>query len=600
MSLSRKWRTTSSQIKEIELANSLRSLERVVGNVLVGKAPMKLRYGTDISYQQGQTIAIDSRLATKQTPIDSNDFDVLCGLSLHEATHKKVGTNHISYRATPNLSGTKLSYDSIVQIGEEIYVDNTVSQTSPIHASYIKKAREAYGKDMKVNWDNPVESWLATSVYGIPFPQDINQKTLKILNHLFQLSEDLKTKVGKSWKRVWLEHSAREKLYRDCWEKVRYLVEKPQFPGSKPRKKLDRILLSQAQQEYDKWKKQQKPDVSLEVSNDDFFGEETWADKVFSGEDLDEQESVEPSESKKETQLDSEEAIGESKIDELGFRSDETVIPDFHQKYDLDEELKELVEEALLSESEDITNEIDNITNVKCKHPIVFKLAQSKPIEDFETSLVRELEWLRELKNSTGKVVYNGEPKGKVNGRQLFRVKTDGLIFKKIFRQPQKDISLVLLLDASGSMGGKESIYKAASSAHRIIPETKVFSYTDAPNTGIVIQNHTIGKKFLEIIPTSNTPSGIALLVMAVKFPSSLIVHFTDGLSNVGTTPQDALQIITDKFPNTTIINVIYQGDIRQYNGAESNKITNIMLRDLSYFPNLLRDSVKKWYNLRR
>lgn len=170
-------------------------------------------------------------------------------------------------------------------------------------------------------------------------------------------------------------------------------------------------------------------------------------------------------------------------------------------------------------------------------------------------------------------------------------------MFKKTRRLPDEDIDLVLLLDASGSMANETEVYDAAKAVHKVIPEVKVVSYyANYDGTRITVHTGTKGV-FKEVKVDGGTPSGLALLATARQFPTSHIIHFTDGGSNVGPDPTQVFPIIAKKYPKVHIVDLLYRNAMRGRPDVNQDKnVTELRLTDIKQFPHKLREAIRPWY----
>ena len=131
------------------------------------------------------------------------------------------------------------------------------------------------------------------------------------------------------------------------------------------------------------------------------------------------------------------------------------------------------------------------------------------------------------------------------------------------------------------------SIYSIAEALYAIEPKAIVLTYYNNYVGKITLTNNTYNKRFYTVKPSGDTPSGIALLATALKFPNSLILHFTDGYSNVSTSPKAALARIKQVNPKLKIINVEYPKTTGLYPTENSIAIDNV---------DKFSDVVKKFY----
>ena len=114
--LSDSWRVTHSQMKDVELANVLQSLNRIAGaafgmnkdNAAIIQYASKNQSDSNLELNR---IRINPTFALKSTPVRNEDFDVLCGETIHECGHFLA--------------------DSIKVISDAAYWDKYIPQVKP-------------------------------------------------------------------------------------------------------------------------------------------------------------------------------------------------------------------------------------------------------------------------------------------------------------------------------------------------------------------------------------------------------------------------------------------------------------------------------------
>ena len=163
--LSAEWRSVSSAQQAIEMANAIRALNKVIGYVATSKLDVNFSQdGKALSYfdADGAHIQIDSRFARMETPINPEHFDVLVGLSAHEAMHQASGSDkaHVA-------TGKIWQHDSVnlTLLGEEIWCDEAIKRDWPQLGKYLTKSRSAYNCQAP-DYESLTDMFVWVGVYG--------------------------------------------------------------------------------------------------------------------------------------------------------------------------------------------------------------------------------------------------------------------------------------------------------------------------------------------------------------------------------------------------------------------------------------------------
>jgi len=588
-SLSDSWRQNKSANRVVELANSLRSLRKVIGSLNPEKCTVTYNSGGAQSFNDrtGKLIAIDPTYALKSTPIDGNDFDVLVGLSVHEAMHTIVDSIKIICD-NENMPKDIITPATIAVLGEEIYCDGYAKRHYNIPNKYVNIARNAHRVDVPIeSWRKILLSWMNVSLYDILAPPNIPILTRKALIILIPASVDL---YGNDY-----NTNERTTIYRN----LAY--------------KLQNVVASENKAVQDTLDKITKDGTSKTGS---------WAQRLATGDGLDElvTESAragEPSTSDENMPSANESGAGMpmhpnvSAGGAMGIEAEpmvtgEGIVP-LHSNGVISSKLNTEISKALELDSEDITNQLKtmvkelNIPVYKNRIPVTILSNADTAIQvDFNKKLYDQLRWLDRLKNNIGKKILHHEERGRVDRAALYRAPIDGKVFRVTRQLPKQDINISVLLDASNSMKSSTQVYDAAYTIHKVLPKVPIYSYSQ-DTTGVNITKHTVGNKFHKVKLGDTTPTGIAILATLNNHPKSLLFVFTDGASNKGIDPNDVFDIVPQEYPKAKIVYVVYRPGSRRQQITTThinNQVEQINISTVDEVPELMREALKPWFGV--
>ncbi len=133
---------------------------------------------------------------------------------------------------------------------------------------------------------------------------------------------------------------------------------------------------------------------------------------------------------------------------------------------------------------------------------------------------------------------------GKIDGRRLFRAPINGKIFYYKKEKHVIDSDLIILVDATGSMGGPkwkdlQIIFSALFEAVKSFDNTiRVFAYYEVKGKTNLTELSTKKGELFTVLPRGKTASGEAIiattLMLKKKTKQPFFIHFTDGASNWG------------------------------------------------------------------
>ncbi|MDA8233347.1 MAG: VWA domain-containing protein [Clostridia bacterium] len=150
-----------------------------------------------------------------------------------------------------------------------------------------------------------------------------------------------------------------------------------------------------------------------------------------------------------------------------------------------------------------------------------------------------------------------GLKNGKLDSRRLFRAPINGNIFHYKKQKLEMNSHVVLLVDATGSMGGPKwkqvqriynALYEAVNSFNKT---TRVFAYSEVRGECIITELTPLHRVLNTVKPQGKTASGEAIIATALMLKKSVkrpfIIHLTDGASNWGADVKHAINFCKEK-----------------------------------------------------
>lgn len=594
---SESWRIKTSSILEIELAQSLTALRKCIGSISPNTELVS--FGGSSANSKGERIQIDTEFATKAGifPIPSENFDILVGLAVHEAAHTAVKSDRL---LTPLYDHTQTIFSerSFQEIAEEIYTDSYVERHFPVQHAYLRKARDGYDKPVITDWSKPAIVWTSVAVYG----HSLDHKQIPRWQHaihtlLGALADDLRQD-----KLVEL----RQRLYQDYWKVIQDLLRVEQTKANLGKVTIPPVQLP-PELAKDWSADSQDLDLSPPANPDDPVSEDGTGKPT-------------PTEQVQDSDTDGEpdSGTGESKDgDEIENESESKATPSTRpfpseahgsDMVSLPQQIQDAVDKALESATEDLTSEItqaliESKVKVGQRMAAVYSNSLSKtPAPEPSPKLVLDLEWVSRIKNTIRTLTIRGEPEGILDRRRLYRHYTDNRPYKIHRTTPRQELDLVLLVDGSSSMSGKpEFIYETCYALLKVIPEAHMLVYNAPDSHSCSVVNYNNGKQIRKVEPEGSTPTGRAMIMAAIKYPRSLMIHFSDGESNQDIDPVQAMEIvIAKKWPKIQVVNIILdkKGDLEENWPAKGPNYTTEFIKELKDFPGALRRALKPWYQV--
>ena len=498
------WRVNSSSIKSVEGAYILRALRKVAGAVGL-PAGYQVKFNTgeavinlDPEYEDIMIQAGD--LFTK-APMPPENMDVLVGRTLHEVEHHNINTKGVWLGCHYKVSRDEREFfQSFVSIGEDIIVDKHLLANQNLMDYYVAALERAFRGWHGPHMNSLLELWIEYAIIGnrdiILYVPDA---LVEPMQQLTELTEKLKEPMDRL-----VGTRLRGEYYVTYWNLVKEVVIHPpeleQLPGA---------------------------------GGGGLPGEETKGEN--------------PDQKGGRTQ------VGPTSQDHPGFHED-VMPPMSANSAPLDKKLAEQIEEAVMSETEDITDQVySEFTEAGLKAKgIRFMITRKRETKNIivkpDPEQCRRLERILAIRKRLQDRVMRGEEAGKLDMRKLHRSQTDRKMFKLKYRFPDGFPDTAILIDMSGSMSGKqaEEVITAATSLANVV-KCKVWSYAEN-GSEIRLVKLDEGKVTHGALPGGNTPSGIALVGVADTLKKGgLIIHLTDGEHNVEFGPVEATAVLRKK-----------------------------------------------------
>lgn len=621
--LSDDWRIKSSTNQPIDMANALRSIRKVIAAIDTRNCEVSFNRDEQSHFdhhdKENLLIRIDPRFALKNAPIQGHDFDVLAGLSVHEALHSSCLSDSVRKVGTD-------AYQNICQLGEEIYIDNFGKRNFPVLGKYIHLAREAYKPEPEqVPWDNLYSTWTAIAVFGI-MPLGTWMDETKKIAQLQLLMELSSLMMGKD-----VSPPERQVLYEETAKRLEAMITKEEIEAKLNQNKaneppleleapkgLVQIPMNEKVEEDDNAEDDDASGDSEEAQEDSTKGEEEGGGggEKDDGEVGEDAAPVQPTGSSEGEDIEDEPGDGQdaadsnetdTALDEEKGNSNTPLEPVTMQGLlhpattELSSDMANSIAEVLELGIEDMSEQVKQTFGISTPRAIVWSKAKTDIDNDFNKDLARQLVWVKDYKNTRGHQTYRNEQRGTLDAQRIYKAPINGLIFKRRVELPRSDLDLVMLLDASSSMTRNTSIYEDAKALHQTLPDSTVLSYTSRVDMELI--EHTDGRAFRAVIPRGGTPTAEAIAATALRFPNSLIIHFTDGECD-----RDELEELFPKihvqFPKLRMVHIMlrennhYRNRYSQQDEGipEFDDLSKTVIMDkVEDFPGKLKEILKEW-----
>lgn len=573
------WRINKSGNMPIEGANIIRSLTKVAGAAGLDKG-YKVRFATQHSgagiYMEAgaeRVLYVGGAGIFTEAPMPAQKFDVLVGMTLHEVGHFRIDTQCVwneLMRFVKAKRGRLTKYEErqlrkFTNIAEDIAVEAAL-RANPNLADYEEAMRNWFIPQMDEASSNKLLDLWAEYALGHKanfdkFSPDINEP----MSELIRLTRDIRTKNAHARQRA--------SWYAEAWDKVRNCVIDPPPPVKQNTPKKQ-----QPQEEQESMEGDGKKDKDEELEEPKQKGGAD--DKDEDGED-EEDEELESGGQSQDAQPEPEIKPPERKMQ--GADSFESLAEPMSEK------LMEAIEQALEDESDDISEQVmEEVAPIYTgyKNPRVTRKRETKsPTVKADMKLSKQLTRILTIRKRLLRRDMHGELYGRIDKRHLDRIATDQRVFKQRFKFPDAFPKTKILLDLSGSMSGKqaEQVLEAAGALTTVI-DAEVWTYADQGD--VTLTRVDDGKLVHTIQPNGGTPSGLAMSGVAIGMRrGDLIIHLTDGHSNVDASPDDVIDILHRR--GIEVVNLLWGGSASS-SKYQRNIKTVTKLKNLAEFPDAL------------
>jgi uncharacterized protein YegL/plasmid maintenance system antidote protein VapI len=201
--------------------------------------------------------------------------------------------------------------------------------------------------------------------------------------------------------------------------------------------------------------------------------------------------------------------------------------------------------EALLQQNQDLTEEVRLIANDDSELvPIEISDIVLPLQEPVDRDLVQKLHLALQSHSKKRNIISRGMKSGKIDARRLYRAPTTGEIFCYKKSKYEMENDLILLVDASGSMGGPKwkTMQKIFSALFHVVrsfnKNTRVFAYNESRSICYLTELTSQKEGIYTVLPQGKTASGEAIiatvLMLKRRMRTPFIIHLTDGASNWG------------------------------------------------------------------
>lgn len=593
MARSDNWRINKSSLMAVEGAQILRALQKVAGAAGL-PSPYKVRFATSsihsgINFTDHEVVIGAGRLF-QEAPMPSDKMDVMVGLTLHEVGHYTIGTKQVSdaignnTRYTPPIEADL--FQSFVNIGEDVVVEsrtlanpNLSDYEKSLHNWIVPNLRAAKTNRLLELWIEYALGHKAEAMLDLPPEMNEAMSQLAALTGWLRRLENSKSPMD------------RVLAYQRYWSTLKDIILNPPMPPKPESEQTtgqDESGKSESQgQSESPPAESAKPDETGEPESPSSSGAEEPAPKEpEQGESAKSSSAPEPgddSDSKVTGQTSGAEAVEDEMDVPLAPRPEDNI----------DDDLVKQIEEAVESESEDITDQVleEFGDQLMPQHPwqqrsIIRSRETKTPTIKPDAQLRKKLERIMTIRKRLQARTMHGEQYGRIDKRHLHRIRTDQRIFSLRYKFPDGFPNTRILIDLSGSMSGKQAdeVLEAAGALQTLV-NAEVWCYNNTNQINLVRMDE--GKLIHRFEPGGNTPSGIAIVGVSLGMKrDGLIIHLTDGRHNHGQPPWNANWIVKGR--GIELVNLIWGSDFGSTKQYEFEGMNFRKIDGLAEFPDAL------------
>ncbi len=535
------WRVNSSSIKSVEGAHILRAL-RKVGGAAGLPANKKVRFNTN-AYMgapelDADLVRIDAGDLFTKAPLPPENMDILVGRTLHEVAHYNINSSGVWSSSHYRIVEAERSlFEIFVNIGEDIIIDHHLTANVNLRDYHEAAVNKLFSGRRRPQLNSLLEVWIEHSLAHNP---GIIAEASPEIRDAFTELLVLNDKIVQPMERL-AGTRYRADLYLATWEKVREVIIHP----------------PESEDESPSCSEGNLPQESLP-------GEKESPGRTMPG----------PTDRHFENTKERENRLPLMNM-----------IP-----APIDQRLAEAIEEAMTTDTEDITKQVYSEFEEAGYMPRTYVSFVVTRKHETKTVIVkpdpeqcRKLERVLTIRKRLQARTMRGENYGKLDMRKLHRSQTDQRMFKLKYRFPDGFPETAILVDMSGSMSGTqaEEVIVAATSLAQVV-KCKVWSYAEQ-GSEIKLVKLDDGKMTHKSNPCGNTPSGIALVGVGDTLkPGGLIIHLTDGEHNIEFGPAEATQVLNHK--GISAVHLIWGKTLGPYEGLPGKLLTG----GLEEFPDAL------------
>lgn len=569
MARSDNWRINKSSLMAVEGAMILKALQKVAGAAgLPSGYQIKFAtkgYGSGIDFDNREVIIGAGRLF-HEAPITAEKMDVLVGLVLHEVGHQQIETNRVWNFLTSIKSGfwspdEQDIFQKFVNVGEDIVVESTtranpnlVEYDQALHSWAVSQMRDANPSEL-------MELWIEYA---------LGHKADALLNLPPELNDAMAQLVALTG---WLRHKHhwgdRANAYLDYWRVLKDAILNPPEPHGEDNKQDS--LADGSSPTKPSQNTQSESKESDEPSSSSGAEEPTPEDSEHGNEQDENAPSDESGSTGEETSA-LEPGDGSS---EPNGKLDRPLAP--RPGDEIDDELAKAIEDAIQSESEDISEQVGDEFNFSIYRPVIRSRETKTPLIKPNPELRKRLERVMTIKKRLQARVMRGEKYGRIDKRHLHRIATDEQIFNLKYKFPDGFPNCRILIDLSSSMSGQEAdeVLEAASALQTLV-DAEVWCYNNSGGKTNLVRVDD-GKLVHRFEPDGITPSGLAIVGVSLGMKKDgLVIHLTDGKFNVLPAPWNAHWVLKKRKIN--LVNLIWGNSVKgyDYDGMSWKKLSGL------------------------